>query len=102
MNNLIEEGITIDAIITDIPYGTTTCSWDVVIPFEEMWNRIERIKKDNCPVVLFSSQPFTTKLINSNIDNYGYELIWKKNVPTVKWLLLCLILPLRLTACLTS
>ena len=82
MDELIKNGVKVDSIITDIPYGTTACSWDVVIPFDEMWSRIERIKKDNCPIILFSSQPFTTKLINSNIDNYGYELIWKKNVPT--------------------
>lgn len=82
MDELVKKGVKVDAIITDIPYGTTSCSWDVVIPFDEMWSRIERIKKNNCPIILFSSQPFTTNLINSNIDNYGYELIWKKNVPT--------------------
>jgi len=82
MNNLIQQGIKVDAIIADIPYGTTACKWDSVIPFDKMWDSIENIKKDDCPVILFSSQPFTTKLISRNFDNYNYELIWKKNVPT--------------------
>ena len=72
----------VDLILCDLPYGTTACSWDVVIPFFEMWKEIERVRKPNCPVLLFSSQPFTTKLINSNLDNYGYELVWVKNTPT--------------------
>ena len=82
MKMLSEEGVKVDAIITDIPYGTTNCPWDSVIPFDKMWVSIEHIKKDKCPVILFSSQPFTTKLIASNLENYNYELIWKKNVPT--------------------
>lgn len=82
LDNLIKQSIKVDSIITDIPYGTTACSWDVVIPFNEMWSRIEKIRKDTCPVILFASQPFTTKLISSNFKNYSYELIWKKNVPT--------------------
>ena len=82
MDKLITDGIKVDAIITDPPYGTTACSWDSVIPLDKMWNSIDLIKKENSNVVLFSVQPFTTKLINSNIDNFKYQLIWKKNVPT--------------------
>lgn len=82
MDKLIADGVKVDAIITDPPYGTTACKWDSVIPFDKMWKVLQEIKKDNCPILLFSSQPFTTKLISSNINNYSYELIWKKNVPT--------------------
>ena len=63
-------------------YGTTACKWDVVIPFEPLWEQYERIIKDNGAIVLFGSQPFTTKLINSNINIFRYELIWKKERPT--------------------
>lgn len=69
----------VDSIITDIPYGTTSCSWDVVIPFDEMWDRINKLIKKNCPVILFGSQPFTSQLINSNIKNFKEEVIWLKN-----------------------
>lgn len=79
-NKLDEKSI--DMILCDLPYGIISCDWDNIIPFDKMWQGIERVKKKLCPVILFSSQPFTTKLINSNIDNYNYELIWKKNVPT--------------------
>lgn len=72
----------VDMVLCDLPYGMTSCEWDTVIPFDKMWNAIERVKKDKCPVILFSSQPFTTKLISSNLKNYSYELVWKKNVPT--------------------
>lgn len=69
----------IDCIICDLPYGTTACSWDSVIPFDELWKHYDRIIKDEGIVVLFGSQPFTTKLICSNINNFRYELIWEKN-----------------------
>ena len=72
----------IDCIICDLPYGMTSLKWDKVLPFDKMWECIERVKKPQCPVLLFSCQPFSTKLIASNYDNYGYELVWKKNVPT--------------------
>ena len=79
MDRLIEQGIKVDCIITDIPYGTTSCSWDIVIPFEEMWDRINKITTKDAPVILFSSQPFTSLLINSNMKNYKEEIIWLKN-----------------------
>jgi len=68
----------IDAIITDIPYGTTACSWDTIIPFEPMWGQLKRIIKDNGAIVLFGSQPFTSALVMSNIKMFKYELIWEK------------------------
>jgi site-specific DNA-methyltransferase (adenine-specific) len=72
----------IDAIITDPPYGTTACKWDSVIPFDLMWEQLNRIIKDNGAIVLFSSQPFTSALIMSNLKMFRYEWIWQKSRPT--------------------
>lgn len=72
----------VDAIICDIPFGTTACKWDVIIPFGAMWNELEHIIKPNGAIVLFGSQPFTSLLIKSNINNFKYELIWYKNTGT--------------------
>ncbi len=72
----------IDAIITDTPYGTTACKWDSVIPFEPMWKQLNRIIKDNGAIVLFGSEPFSSALRMSNIKNYKYDWIWHKNQPT--------------------
>lgn len=69
----------IDCIICDLPYGTTSCSWDVVIPFEKLWEQYNRIVKDNAPIILFGSQPFTSMLIQSNIEHFREEIIWLKN-----------------------
>jgi site-specific DNA-methyltransferase (adenine-specific) len=68
----------IDAIITDPPYGTTACKWDTIIPFEPLWEQYERIIKPNGAIVLFGSQPFTSALIMSNPKLFKYELIWDK------------------------
>ena len=68
----------IDAIITDPPYGTTACKWDSVIPFDLMWKQLNRIIKDNGAIVLFGSEPFSSALRMSNIKNYRYDLIWNK------------------------
>ena len=68
----------IDCIICDLPYGTTACKWDIVIPFKELWQQYKRIIKDNGAIILFSKQPFTSDLINSNRDMFRYELIWEK------------------------
>jgi len=72
----------IDAIITDPPYGTTACKWDSVIDFELMWEQLNRIIKPNGAIVLFGSEPFSSALRMSNIKNYKYDWIWKKNTPT--------------------
>ena len=69
----------IDAIITDPPYGTTACKWDSVIPFEPMWAELKRIIKPNGAIVLFGSEPFSSALRMSNIKNYKYDWIWEKN-----------------------
>ena len=71
----------IDAIICDLPYGTTACKWDTVIPFEPLWVQYKRIIKDNGAIVLFGSQPFTTVLINSNFKLFKYCWYWKKSKP---------------------
>ncbi|TGM88686.1 DNA-methyltransferase [Leptospira licerasiae] len=68
----------IDLIFCDLPYGTTDCPWDNIIPMEKLWPEYERISKENTPIILTASQPFTTYLINSNPKNFRYELIWYK------------------------
>ena len=79
MDRLIEEGIVVDAIITDPPYGTTACKWDNVIPFDKMWERLNKLIKDNGAVVLFGSEPFSSALRMSNIKNYKYDWVWEKS-----------------------
>lgn len=74
------EDKSIDCIICDLPYGTTWAKWDKIIDFNELWNQYNRVIKDNGAIVLFSSQPFTTKLIESNIKNYKYTWYWVKNI----------------------
>ncbi|HSE25757.1 MAG TPA: site-specific DNA-methyltransferase [Pyrinomonadaceae bacterium] len=69
----------IDACITDPPYGTTACSWDAVIPFAPMWVELKRIVKKNGAIVLFGSQPFTSALVMSHPAMFKYEWIWEKN-----------------------
>lgn len=71
----------IDAIITDPPYGTIACKWDSVIPFEPMWEQLNRIIKQNGAIVLFGSEPFSSHLRMSNIKNYKYDWVWVKNQP---------------------
>jgi len=68
----------VDAIITDPPYGTTACKWDSIIPFEPMWEHLNRIIKPNGAIVLFGSEPFSSALRMSNIKNYKYDWIWHK------------------------
>lgn len=72
----------IDMILCDLPYGTTKCKWDIIIPFVPLWEQYNRIIKENGAIVLFSTQPFTSKLILSNIEMYKQEVIWSKTRPT--------------------
>ena len=72
----------VDMVLTDPPYGTTACKWDLVIPFEPMWEQLKRIIKDNNAIVLFGCQPFTSSLIMSNSKDFKYEWIWKKSRAT--------------------
>ena len=79
MDNLIKEGVVVDAIICDLPYGTTQCKWDSVIPFGEMWLRLNKLIKPNGAIVLFGSEPFSSALRMSNIKNYKYDWVWEKS-----------------------
>lgn len=83
----------VDAVICDLPYGTTACSWDVVIPFEPMWKRLKRVIKPKGAIVLFGSQPFTSALVASNLQHYKYDFTWNKHHP--KGHLNAKIMPLR-------
>lgn len=76
MDNIPDKSI--DCIITDLPYGTTRCKWDVVIPFEPLWKQYDRVIKDNGAVVLFGTEPFSSHLRLSNLKNYKYDWIWDK------------------------
>lgn len=71
----------VDAIITDLPYGTTDQAWDEVIPMVPMWEQFKRVRKDRAPVVLFGAQPFTSLLITTNPDEFRYCWVWEKNAP---------------------
>ena len=73
---------TVDMILCDLPYGTTQCKWDSIIPLDILWKEYHRIIKDNGAIVLFGSQPFTSNLILSNIKNYKYSWIWEKSKAT--------------------
>ena len=68
----------IDMILCDLPYGTTACAWDTIIPFNLLWEQYKRIIKDNGAIVLTASQPFTSALVMSNIKMFKYCLIWNK------------------------
>ena len=68
----------VDMILCDLPYGTTACKWDSVIPFEPLWEQYERVIKDHGAIVLTASQPFTTALANSNLRLFRYAWVWEK------------------------
>ena len=72
----------IDMILCDLPYGTTKCRWDTIIPFDKLWKQYERVIKDNGAIVLFGSQPFTSNLIMSNPKLFKYEWVWDKVKPS--------------------
>jgi site-specific DNA-methyltransferase (adenine-specific) len=72
----------IDMILCDLPYGTTACKWDSIIPFEPLWKQYERIIKPNGAIVLTASQPFASFLIMSNPNLFKYDIIWHKERPT--------------------
>ena len=71
----------IDLILCDLPYGTTKCKWDVIIPFESLWINYNRIIKDNGVIALFGTEPFSSKLRMSNLKMYKYDLYWEKEKP---------------------
>jgi site-specific DNA-methyltransferase (adenine-specific) len=69
----------VDMILCDLPYGTTACKWDVIIPFYKLWEQYKRVIKDNGAIVLFGSEPFSSQLRTSNLKMFKYDWIWKKS-----------------------
>lgn len=80
MGNIPDKSI--DMILADLPYGTTACPWDTIIPFEPLWENYKRIIKPNGCIALFGSEPFSSYLRLSNIKQYKYDWVWYKNNPT--------------------
>ena len=78
----------VDMILCDLPYGTTACSWDAVIPFDKLWEQYERIIKDNGAIVLTASQPFTSALVMSkpNLFRYG---VYANRRTKIRWRACC-------------
>ena len=76
MNEIPDNSI--DMVLCDLPYGTTKCSWDIIIPFEKLWRHYNRICKPTSAIVLFGQEPFSTLLRLSNLDNYKYDIYWEK------------------------
>ena len=72
----------VDMILCDLPYGTTACTWDSVIPFDALWSEYGRVAKQNAAIVLTASQPFTTALIGSNLRDFRHCLVWEKTIAT--------------------
>lgn len=80
MKNIPDKSI--DMILCDLPYGTTDCKWDVIIPFEPLWEQYKRIIKDNGAIVLFGQEPFSSKVRLSCLEMYRYDWVWKKQRPS--------------------
>jgi site-specific DNA-methyltransferase (adenine-specific) len=80
MKNIPDNSV--DLILCDLPYNMTKISWDCLIPFDKLWEQYKRIIKPTGNIVLFSAGMFTYQLIQSNMKDFRYKLIWKKNVPT--------------------
>lgn len=76
MNNIPDKSI--DMVLCDLPYGTTSCKWDSIIPFDKLWKEYHRVTKDNAAIVLFGTEPFSSQLRISNINQYRYDIIWEK------------------------
>ena len=76
MNNIPDKSI--DMILCVLPYGTTKCSWDIIIPFDKLWEQYSRIIKDNGAIVLFGQEPFSSLLRCSNLKDYKYDIYWEK------------------------
>lgn len=79
---IADAGIQADMILADLPYGTTACAWDTVIPFAPMWEAFKRVIKPRGAIVLTASQPFTSALVMSNPTWFRYDFSWRKSLPT--------------------
>jgi site-specific DNA-methyltransferase (adenine-specific) len=86
MDELIEQGVKVDAIITDPPYGTTACEWDAIIPFKTMWEKVKKINNNNTPFITFATEPFASLLRCSNLHEYKCDWIWDKEQGTNQFL----------------
>ena len=83
MDKMIEQGIKVPMIFTDVPYGTTNRNkWDSIIPFEAMWERLNKLITDNGAILLFADEPFTSKLICSNLKMFKTRVTWDKQLPS--------------------
>lgn len=86
MDNIPDKSI--DCIITDLPYNLTSCSWDIIVPFDYMWKQLKRIAKPTSPIILFGQEPFASELRISNLKDYKYDIYWEKerltNIQQVK------------------
>ena len=80
MDNIPDNSI--DMILADLPYGTTACRWDVIIPFEPLWKQYLRVSKKKSPIVLFGSEPFSSLLRTSNLNMFRYDIVWNKKKPS--------------------
>lgn len=76
MNNLQEQSV--DLILTDLPYGTTKNKWDIIIPFNSLWDSFKKVLKPNGKIILTAAEPFSSLLITSNLDWFKYDIIWEK------------------------
>ena len=76
MKNISDKSI--DCIICDLPYGTTSCSWDIIIPLDKLWEQYNRIIKDNGVIILFGQEPFSSLVRLSNLKDYKYDIYWEK------------------------
>ena len=78
----------VDMILCDLPYGTTACKWDTIIPFDRLWKQYDRVCKENAAIVLFGQEPFTSVMRMSNVSNWKYDWYWEKerltNIAQVK------------------
>jgi site-specific DNA-methyltransferase (adenine-specific) len=79
--DLMEDN-SVDMILCDLPYGTTACKWDTIIPFEPLWAAYRRVAKKNAAIVLTASQPFTSALVMSNVKEFKYDWVWEKGKAT--------------------
>lgn len=77
MNSISDNSI--DMILCDLPYGTTACKWDNLIPFNALWKQYRRIIKPNCAICLFGTEPFSSALRMSNIKEFKYDWVWEKS-----------------------
>ena len=79
MQDLIDDGVKVDLVLTDPPYNMTLCKWDNIIPFEQMWEKLNKLTYDNTPILLFGSETFSSHLRLSNEKYYKYDWIWEKH-----------------------